>query len=69
MYMIFLRGNVMQTAITLNEVEIVVLKNSLVLVQVAMERSKSTLDIQMAVAKLLKKLDNQFNIQNPIIEE
>jgi hypothetical protein len=67
--MIFLRGNVMQTAITLNEVEIVVLKNSLVLVQVAMERSKSTLDIQMAVAKLLKKLDNQFNIQNPIIEE
>jgi hypothetical protein len=34
-----------------------------------MEKSKTTIGSQMTVAKLLKKLDNQFQIQNPIIEE
>jgi hypothetical protein len=68
MYMIFFE-DVMDTCLVLDDTEIAVLKNSLVVVQVAMEKSKTTIGSQMTVAKLLKKLDNQFQIQNPIIEE
>jgi hypothetical protein len=67
--MIFFRGNVMSTAIILNDVELHILMNSLVVVEMAMVKSQTTLGSQMTIAQLKHKLDNQFNIQNPIIDE
>jgi hypothetical protein len=59
----------MSTAIILNDVELHILMNSLVLAQTAMVKSKTTLGSQMTIAQLKDKLDNQFHMQNPIIEE
>lgn len=59
----------MSTAIILNDVELHILMNSLMVVETAMVKSKTTLGSQMTIAQLKNKLDNQFQIQNPIIDE
>lgn len=59
----------MSTAIILNDVELHILMNSLMVVQTAMEKSKTTLGSQMSISQLKNKLDSQFHMQNPIIDE
>jgi hypothetical protein len=67
--MIFFGSDPMSTAIILNDVELHILMNSLVVVEMAMVKSQTTLGSQMSISQLKNKLDNQFHIQNPIIEE
>ena len=58
----------MSTAITLNDTELAILMASLAVVQTAMEKNKTTPNSQITITQLKNKLDNQFHIQNPIIE-
>ena len=53
----------MSTAITLNDMELAILMQSLAVVQVAMEKNKTTPNSQITISQLKNKLDNQFHIQ------